>query len=260
VTRFVFWETPSEILAKAMPLYPDLAALRMQWVLLILARKYNPDQPRVPAGNSDGGQWAYAGGVRVARGTSGTATDAVQPSSSDKTLQLSRVERDTARRILVLQGGGGDFYVAPNPSAVSSQPWYAAPSQSTVGTYNDGIIFASEMEKVDPDLIRTIMYIETTQGYYFGMGPRLDQAGLSKTILPMNINPALWSDLGTRDQLNEPLNNIVAGAKILRGITVNLRYPSVENVATLYNALSATEVSDYGARAGAVYRDRPWLK
>jgi hypothetical protein len=28
---------------------------------LIISRKYNPDQPRVPAGNPDGGQWAGAG-------------------------------------------------------------------------------------------------------------------------------------------------------------------------------------------------------
>ena len=28
----------------------------------IWVRKYNPDQPRVPAGNSDGGQWTDEGG------------------------------------------------------------------------------------------------------------------------------------------------------------------------------------------------------
>jgi soluble lytic murein transglycosylase-like protein len=129
-----------------------------------------------------------------------------------------------------------------------------------VGTYNDGIVFASEKEGVDPDLIRATMYIETTQGYYFGLGSHLDQAGLSKTILPMNINPDLWSDLGTRDQLDQPYNNIAAGAKILKGIVGNLTSPSIEAVATLYNALSATQVSDYGARAAAVYNERPWLK
>jgi uncharacterized phiE125 gp8 family phage protein len=106
----------------------------------------------------------------------------------------------------------------------------------------------------------TAGYGDAGDGYYVGVGPQLDQAGLSKTILPMNINPNFWSDLGTRAQLNEPLNNIVAGAKILKGITENLNSPSVEAVATLYNALSATKVSDYGARAGAIYRSRPWLK
>ncbi|WP_439924834.1 hypothetical protein [Nitrobacter sp. JJSN] len=31
-----------------------------------LARKYNPDQPRVPAGSSDGGQWTDGGGSHPA--------------------------------------------------------------------------------------------------------------------------------------------------------------------------------------------------
>ena len=47
---------------RALPLYADVAALRMEWALVKLARKYRPDQPRVPAGNSDGGQWVDAGG------------------------------------------------------------------------------------------------------------------------------------------------------------------------------------------------------
>jgi len=49
----------------------DLAALEMRWALTKLAYKYNfdPAQPRVPAGNPDGGQWTRTGGnglVRVA--------------------------------------------------------------------------------------------------------------------------------------------------------------------------------------------------
>ncbi|KUL93542.1 hypothetical protein DK26_22085 [Bosea sp. WAO] len=41
-----------------------LVSLKAQtWLLRQeLARKYNPDQPRVPAGNADGGQWTSGGG------------------------------------------------------------------------------------------------------------------------------------------------------------------------------------------------------
>jgi hypothetical protein len=47
-----------------------LAALRFEHAMLRHARalrsKYDPNQPRVPAGNSDGGQWTWgSGGVRV---------------------------------------------------------------------------------------------------------------------------------------------------------------------------------------------------
>ena len=47
-------------------LMSDLAALRVQLAFikldLVLRRKYRPDQPRVPAGNPDGGQWTSEGG------------------------------------------------------------------------------------------------------------------------------------------------------------------------------------------------------
>ncbi len=53
---------------KLLELRADLAALQMRWALMKLAWKYRSDQPRVPAGNPDGGQWTYVGGIRVAGG------------------------------------------------------------------------------------------------------------------------------------------------------------------------------------------------
>jgi hypothetical protein len=46
----------------------ELAKLRLDWELLklaIKARKYSPNQPRVPAGNPDGGQWTSGEGGAV---------------------------------------------------------------------------------------------------------------------------------------------------------------------------------------------------
>lgn len=48
--------------------YPELAAL-WQWLIL----KYSPDQPRVAAGNRDGGQWTRG------EGGSGAAVDSAHP-------------------------------------------------------------------------------------------------------------------------------------------------------------------------------------
>ena len=64
---FVVRETASDMLARAMALYADVAALRVEWALVKLARKHNfdPAQPRVPAGNSNGGQWTDVGPVRI---------------------------------------------------------------------------------------------------------------------------------------------------------------------------------------------------
>lgn len=57
----------------------DFAVLKMKWSgmkFAALASKYDPNQPRVPAGNPDGGQWTSAGGES---GDSESFEDLVQP-------------------------------------------------------------------------------------------------------------------------------------------------------------------------------------
>jgi hypothetical protein len=53
-------------------LMSDLAALRVQLAFikldLVLRRKSHPDQPRVPAGNPDGGQWTSEGSGQLTDG------------------------------------------------------------------------------------------------------------------------------------------------------------------------------------------------
>lgn len=261
--RFVFWETPPAALAAAAPLYADLAALQMRLALIKLARKYNPAQPRVPAGNSDGGQWTDAGGggwVRVAandRGEGEIATDA-SPRPGDQTLNLTPSERETARKALILQGSGGAFHVTSNPQANSAAPWYEDQSKSTVAVFNDGINFAAAEHGVDPDLIRAVMYVETTHGWYDEFTQPL---GVNDTILPMNVSVRNWGPaLGlSRQDLELPFTNIEAGTKILKGIIANLPDGApVSAVATLYNSLGATKVTNYGARVAAVYQAKPW--
>lgn len=44
----------------------DIRALRA----LLPERRYDPDQPRVPAGHRDGGQWTSGGGSQVVQGYS----------------------------------------------------------------------------------------------------------------------------------------------------------------------------------------------
>lgn len=63
MTRFVFYETPREIVRAAAALHADLAAMKMRVALARLMLKYNfdPAQPRVPAGSPGGGQWTTTG-------------------------------------------------------------------------------------------------------------------------------------------------------------------------------------------------------
>ena len=77
---------------------------------------------------------------------------------------------------------------------------------------------------------------------------------------PMNINVSVWGEaFGGRAALLDPVTNIEAGATILGGIQANLPPgSSIAKIATLYNNLVATTVSNYGAQVEAVYRMQPW--
>jgi hypothetical protein len=58
-------ESDPEFEAELARLRCDVASLRLEWELAKFAsrgRKYDPNQPRVPAGNPDGGQWTSEGG------------------------------------------------------------------------------------------------------------------------------------------------------------------------------------------------------
>lgn len=216
---------------------------------LALKANFDPNQPRVPAGRPDGGQW-----TRVESYARDTIVEEPEQESSDA--------RERRRRMFVLRGHGTRFRIAPNPHADPSAPTHEVPDDSQVLDYSKEINGVAKKVGIDADLIRTIMFMETTHGRYYGLGPAADWLGISKTVLPMNINVSVWgSAFGGREELNIPLNNIRAGAVILRGIIGNLPpSASVAEVATLYNTLRATMVSDYGARAQAVYDGRLWEK
>jgi HK97 family phage portal protein len=70
-----------------------------------LAAKYNPDQPRVPAGNSDGGQWTGGGAGAVL--SDATPDNYWLPGS-----QLAQVDGDDRYRVDLLEeeGRGGHTY------------------------------------------------------------------------------------------------------------------------------------------------------
>lgn len=157
----------------------------------------------------------------------------------------------------MIAGGGCSFSVADNPNARGAAPWYEAPSESQVGLYDYGIESVATETGVDADLVRSVMYVETTHGWYEAP---LRWAGINRTILPMNVYASYWSGLGfSRAQLQNPYYNIKAGALILRGIQANLGPgASIAQIGTLYKNLHAPAVTNYGARVAEVYRTKPW--
>ena len=111
---------------------------------------------------------------------------------------------------------------------------------------------------VDANLVKAIMYMETTHGYYDAI---LELFNKNKSILPMNINVDYWgSTFGSREELKKPEKNIEAGVEIVDRIKKLLpANASVEGIATLYNNINAKKVSEYGARVKAIYDEKPWV-
>jgi len=164
-----------------------------------------------------------------------------------------------ARRRDILNGGGGNFIVTDNPKANDEASFIEWPKESRVHLYGKEIDRAAKETGIDADLIRAIMFMETTHGYYDGA---LDMIGKNKSILPMNINVDYWGDFfGTREQLHDPYLNILAGARMLQAIENNMPPDtSIAKIATIYQNHRARSVSDYGARVSRIYRERLWEK
>jgi soluble lytic murein transglycosylase-like protein len=127
-----------------------------------------------------------------------------------------------------------------------------------VSKYSDLIDRVAKEVGVQGRLIRAIMHMETTHGYY---DAPLALFGENKSIRPMNVNFDFWGGrFGDRTALNDPYLNIKAGAEILKRIIANLpRDATVRQIATLYNDINAQSVTDYGARVDRIFAEQPWL-
>ncbi len=170
------------------------------------------------------------------------------------------VSDSDGRAACIKANGGCLFEVKNNPDADGDMPFYEASHAPEIAKYDVMIEAAGKEFQVDPDLIRAIMYMETTHGYYDKLRPLI--GGENKSILPMNVNVAYWGDFaGDRDGLADPMTNIRAGARMLRAIINNLpKNAPISHIASLYNSHRAERVSNYGARVARIFDEKLWQK
>lgn len=162
------------------------------------------------------------------------------------------------REILARGGTGFRISVADNPKANGRPPLNEIPSASMVKENDAYIRRAADQHKVDPDLIRAIIYVESTHGWYDKV---LSPFDANKSILPMNVNTKYWGDTwGKRQVLKSPQQNINGGARMLRSILNAMPDGDIAQVASVYNDSNTKSVTDYGARVEAVYAEKPWNK
>ncbi len=148
------------------------------------------------------------------------------------------------------------FVISDNPNAKGSATFEVG-GFSQVNTYAAIIEKAVAGKTVEARLVKAIMYMETTHGYY---DAPLDLIGKNKSIRPMNINVDFWGDtFGTREDMKDPEKNIRAGVEMLERISASLPGASVEKIATLYNNINAVTVNNYGMRVKEIYDNQPWV-
>lgn len=150
------------------------------------------------------------------------------------------------------------FTVSNNSTAKGDATWYESAGFSQVNIHSAIIDKVARERDIDARLIKAIMYMETTPGYY---DAPLSLVGANKSILPMNINVTYWGDtFGTRAELLlKPEPNIKAGAEMIFRIQANLPGEKIEKIATLYNNINAITVNDYGMRVKKIYDEQPWV-
>lgn len=160
------------------------------------------------------------------------------------------------RKKAILEGKEANFKIVSNPDADASRPWHTMDMYSEVKANEKIIEREAKKAKVDPDMVKAIVHLETTQGYYDRVA-----FGIKNSIRPMNVQSGYWKDLGySRQDLQNPEKNIQAGIKLLKRIQERMTGADSAKVATIYNNLGARKVNDYGARIAKLMKDKPWDK
>jgi hypothetical protein len=170
---------------------------------------------------------------------------------------LHNESKNQERSRSIIDQTPGRIVVKESAKADGREPWHAVHSagKAAIDLFDHLIREESARFRLDPSLVRAIMYVENAQGYY---GKPLEGIG-AKSILPMNIRYDTWAKLGFKESdFYNARMNIRAGILLIQGIQERLHHPTVSKLATLYNSLSKDTVTDYGARVAEVYQTRPW--
>jgi hypothetical protein len=176
--------------------------------------------------------------------------------SKPRFIPLLRMGRE--RVMSIIKNTPAIFPISDNPNmkSITSSPWYQLNFMSEVNKYDSYIQNSAALYKVDPDLIRSIMYLETTHGYYDKL---LSIFNRNSSLLPMNVQTPRWDALGTnREALKKPETNIDTGAKLISRIQARILDATPAKIGTLYNSLSQEQVDKYGGRLNYYYSTKQW--
>lgn len=172
------------------------------------------------------------------------------------------INDSNGRRLSIIRNTPAIFEISENIRANGNIPFIEKQSSQEVTKWCEASYDIASKSNVDIDLVRAIIYMETTHGYYdhlYDSLPFLNGIHKQKSIRPMNINFSYWKGLGiTEESMSDPIKNIEIGVLLLSRIIKRVQNPTVAKVATLYNFIGAETVNDYGARVTQIYQQKPW--
>ena len=154
------------------------------------------------------------------------------------------------------------FNIDENPKEVGSAPSDREHDEgiSAVNKHDSIIEQEAGAQMVDPDLVRAIMYVENADESQGAFTKFVEDLGLAKTLLPMNINPRLWAGLiGVKEEeFHNPEVNIRAAVALIKRIQERVDGPTPAKVGSIYNFAGREKVSNFGARVQKAFDNRLW--
>lgn len=151
------------------------------------------------------------------------------------------------------------FYVQENNKLKQDTVWYEISSFQEVTDNISSIDSSSKKFSIDPELLKSIIYMESTHGYYDAVFEAIpSKIKENKSIRPTNINVEAWPVLFTREEANNVVKNIDAGAYMLKLISERVPDKEILKIASLYNSTNAKFVLQYGLEVKNFYEKKPW--
>lgn len=153
------------------------------------------------------------------------------------------------------------FKYTPSGNADPTSPFWEDRERGidAIKKHSDTIESLAKKHGIDPDLVKSIMFMENARGHFYGANDLADTLGLSDTIMPMNINPEIWGGLiGKEPDFNDPTQNIEAATILIKRISDRLENPTPEAIASIWNYLGRETPNDLGAYVQTIYDSKMW--
>lgn len=188
-----------------------------------------------------------------------SSTELVSGSGQASTFQQPEVvNMSTDRWESIVNNTPAVFEIHENANADGGEPLHEIDFYDEVDDNEQLYEDAGREFGVDPDLLKTIAYLETTHGWYDRLNP------WNGSYRPMNIKYDYWEPLGrelnlTREEVEQSPNaNIRMAALLISRIQDRIAEPNIQKIASIYYFIGSEQVKDYGARARRIYDLRLW--